>query len=184
MAWPLAKEIARSILFGFDRHYSLFRQITAGARRRFEAAQWSAVQASSRERIYYYDRRVNETVEHLRGRYRIVELDEMLWKRVKVEYVRLLHQHRQPELAETFYNSVFCRLFDRRYYHNHNIFVRPAVATDHIETDLPAYRCHYPARDGFPRVIADILTGFGFSLPFADTAQEVAGVLAQIRERK
>ncbi|MDJ0860992.1 MAG: bifunctional isocitrate dehydrogenase kinase/phosphatase, partial [Gammaproteobacteria bacterium] len=37
MAWPLAKEIAQSILDGFDRHYLLFREITAGARRRFEA---------------------------------------------------------------------------------------------------------------------------------------------------
>ena len=182
MAWPLAKEIAQSILDGFDRHYLLFREITAGARRRFEAAQWAAVQASSKERIYYYDRRVNETIEHLRSRYEIIELDEMLWKRIKVEYVRLLHQHRQPELAETFYNSVFCRLFHRRYYHNRNIFVRPAVATDHIETDVPAYRCLYPARDGFSKVIGDILTSFGFSLPFADIRKDICNIMRFIRD--
>ncbi len=181
MAWLLAKQIAQSILKGFERHYSLFRQITAGATERFEAADWKAVQESSRERIYFYDRRVKETVEQLRNTFQVCELDELLWKRIKVEYVRLLHQHQQPELAETFYNSVFCRLFHRRYFNNNNIFVRPAVSAEHIETHVPAYRCYYPARDGFCRITEKILDGFGFSLPFRDLRQDACNLMRYVR---
>jgi isocitrate dehydrogenase kinase/phosphatase len=182
MAWVQAKQIARAILAGFERHYCLFQEITAGAQERFEQAQWQAAQAATRERIHFYDQRVAETVELLQHRCEVAELDEPLWRRVKVEYVRLLHQHLQPELAETFYNSVFCRLFHRRYYNNRNIFVRPAVSTEHIEGDTPAYHSYYPARDGFYRVIGDILDGFGFHLPFADRRRDVRNILQGIRQ--
>jgi isocitrate dehydrogenase kinase/phosphatase len=182
MAWVQAKQIARAMLAGFERHYGLFQEITAGAQERFEQAQWQAVQAATRERIHFYDQRVAETVELLQRNCEVAALDEPLWQRVKVEYVRLLHQHLQPELAETFYNSVFCRLFDRRYYNNRNIFVRPAVSTEHIECDTPAYRSYYPARDGFYRVIGDILDSFGFSLPFTDRRRDLRNVLHGIRQ--
>ena len=65
MAWIHAKQIARVILDGFERHYCLYQQITRGAKARFEKADWQGVQDSSRERIHYYDLRVSETIELL-----------------------------------------------------------------------------------------------------------------------
>ncbi len=183
MAWLQAKEIAQTILGGFERHYRLFRQITAGARQRFEDADWTAVQEASRERISYYDRRVEETLTVLRGQFGIDHLDEPLWRRVKVEYLRLLPMHHQPELAETYYNSVFCRLFHRRYYNNSNIFVWPAVSTEHLEADVPIFRCYYPARDGFCRVLCEILDSFDFRLPFRRRRQDLCDLLRAIRAR-
>jgi isocitrate dehydrogenase kinase/phosphatase len=182
MAWILAKQIAQAILRGFERHYCLFREITAGAKQRFERADWQSVQESSRERIYYYDQRVLETLSHLQRTFRITDLDEVLWQRVKVEYVRLLNQHKQAELAETFYNSVFCHMFHRKYFNNRNIFVRPAVSTDYIDTDVPTYRSYYPAQDGFDRVAGRILDDMGFDLPFADRRRDVRNILRAIRE--
>jgi isocitrate dehydrogenase kinase/phosphatase len=182
MASVRPKEIAQAILNGFERHYRLVREITAFARQRFEAANWKAVQEASRERIYYYDQRVGETLSHLREDFGITELDELLWQRVKVDYVHLLYEHKQPELAETFYNTVFCRLFDRRYYNNKNIFVRPAISTEHIESDTPVYRTYYPARDGFYRVISEILGSFGFRLPFENLRRDICNLLDAVRQ--
>jgi len=181
MSVLLAKRIARTILGGFERHYALFQVITAGARRRFESADWLGVQSASRERIHYYDQRVSETTAELRRSYRIQELDEALWEQIKVEYVHLLHQHKQPELAETFYNSVFCRLFHRRYYNNRNIFVRPAVSTEHLELEVSTHTSYYPAREGFHRVLARLLDSFGFSLPFVNRRSDVGNLLRALR---
>jgi isocitrate dehydrogenase kinase/phosphatase len=178
-----AQPIARTILDGFERHYRLFQDITTGARRRFEAADWRTVQRVSRERIHYYDQRVDETLEQLRGGYGIRGLDETLWRRVKVEYVHLLHQHRQPELAETYFNSVFCHLFHRRYYNNRHIFVRPAISTEHLELEVPTWTSYYPAREGFPRVLGRILDGCGFALPFEDRRRDVRNLLRAVRGR-
>ena len=35
--------------------------------------------------------------------------------------------HKQPECAETFFNSVSCKILHRGYFHNRFIFVRPAI---------------------------------------------------------
>jgi isocitrate dehydrogenase kinase/phosphatase len=177
-----AQHIARVILAGFDRHYAQFQHITAAARERFCRADWASVQAASRERIDYYDQQVQATTRLLQRDYGIAELDEPHWQAVKLAYVMLLHQHRQPELAETFYNSVFCGLFARRFYNNHNIFVRPAVSTEHIDSDTPAYSCYYPMRDGMRRVVTRILDNFDFGLPFADKRIDVRNILRFIRQ--
>jgi isocitrate dehydrogenase kinase/phosphatase len=129
MAWLEAKQLAEAILDGFDRHYRLFRAITADARLHFEQADWAAAQRCARERIDFYDCRVGETVAVLRREFHLRGADDNLWRRVKVEYSRLLPQHHQPELAETFYNSVFCRLFDRRHYNNAYTFGWPMLST-------------------------------------------------------
>ena len=183
MAWIEAKQLAEAILDGFDRHYRLFRGITSGARERFERAEWAAAQQAARERIGFYDRRINETVAVLRREFRLRSPEDQLWKRVKIEYSRLLPQHHQPELAETFFNSVFCRLFDRRYYNNAHIFVWPMLSTEHLEAEVPIFRPYYPARDGFAAVIGEILEDLGFNVPFRDRRRDIRNVLRAIRER-
>jgi isocitrate dehydrogenase kinase/phosphatase len=183
MAWLEAKQIAEAILDGFDRHYRLFRAVTADARLHFEQADWSALQRCARERIGFYDCRVGETVAVLRREFRLRSADDNLWRRVKVEYSRLLPQHRQPELAETFYNSVFCRLFDRHYYNNAYIFVWPMLSTEHLEAEVPIFRPYYPDRHGFESVIADILSDMDFALPFRHRRRDVRNLMHAIRAR-
>lgn len=182
-AHPQPKLIAQVILNGFERHYRYTRRLAASARQRFEAADWRAVQEAARERIYYYDLRVSETLSDLREELGINTLDEQLWQRVKVEYVHLLYEHKQPELAETYYNTVFCRFFHRRYFNNRNIFVRPALSTEHLESDPPAYRIYYPDRDGFYRTMAKILGSFGFRLPFANRRRDIRNLMRAIKQQ-
>jgi len=183
MAWVLAKRIATAIRSGFERHYRHFRETTAGARQRFENADWMSVQEAARERIGYYDRHVRATIVELRSEFAIRDLDERLWRRVKVEYLRLLPTHHQPELAETYYNSVFCHLFHRAYYNNEFIFVWPVISTEHLESETPSFRCYYPIRDGFAQVVYEILTSFGFRLPFRDIRVDLRYLLRAIRTR-
>ncbi|MBI1424781.1 MAG: bifunctional isocitrate dehydrogenase kinase/phosphatase [Gammaproteobacteria bacterium] len=177
-----AQHIARVILAEFDQHYAQFQRVTAAARERFCRADWASVQAASRERIDYYDQTVQATTRLLQREHGIADLDEPLWQAIKLAYVMRLHQHRQPELAETFYNSVFCGLFHRRYFNNRNIFVRPAVSTEHIDSDTPAYSCYYPMRDGMRRVVTRILDNFDFGLPYADKRLDVRNIMRFIRQ--
>ncbi|HCS46190.1 MAG TPA: hypothetical protein DIW52_25845, partial [Pseudomonas sp.] len=51
--WPAA-DIARMILDGFDDYREHFRQITDGARARFEQAKWQEAQIASAARINLY----------------------------------------------------------------------------------------------------------------------------------
>lgn len=162
----LAKDIAEKIVYGFDNHFRIFSEITAGAQQRFESADWRAERHFSRLRIKFYDTRVQETIDLFEDRYDFHPLDESLWSDVKSQYILLLQNHQQPELAETFYNSVFCRIFPREYYTNRFIFVRSSVSTDFIESDIPTYTAFYPANTGFFSSIENILEHFKFNIPY------------------
>ena len=107
----LSRDIARSILSGFDRHFTIFSKITRGARKRFENADWEAERVASRERIMFYDIRVKDEIRDLHKLFDLDKFNGSLWFDVKRKYVQLIQDHHQPELAETFYNSVFCSLF-------------------------------------------------------------------------
>jgi isocitrate dehydrogenase kinase/phosphatase len=178
-----ASEIARAILAGFDRHYRLFREASARAKQLFERADWAALRLLARERIQMYDRRVQEAVEDVRARFPEAETDESLWRAIKLAYIPLLHEHRQPECAETFYNSVACQVLHRRYYHNEFIFWRPAVATEHLEGDEPAYRSYYPLRKGLRSTLSAIVQGFGLANPWEDLHRDLRSVVRALRAR-
>mgnify|MGYP001549486555 CR=1 FL=1 len=179
----LAQEVARAILAGFDKHYRLFREAARQAKRHFEAADWAAMRGLARERIQMYDRRVHEAVELVRARYPQAERDESLWPAIKLAYIGLLHEHRQPECAETFYNSVACQVLERRYYRNEFIFWRPAVATEHLdlEGEAPTYRCYYPRDKGLRGTLRAILADFGLANPFENLERDTRSVLRALR---
>ncbi|HEX7218537.1 MAG TPA: isocitrate dehydrogenase kinase/phosphatase AceK regulatory subunit, partial [Burkholderiales bacterium] len=139
-----AARIARTILEGFDRHYRLFREAAIEARRLYERGAWRELQALARERIQMYDARVGEAVRALAEDFPEAGTDESLWPGIKAAYIGLIQEHKQPECAETFYNSVACAVLHRRYYRNEFIFWRPAIATEHLEGESPSFRCFYP----------------------------------------
>jgi isocitrate dehydrogenase kinase/phosphatase len=177
-----ALDIARTILAGFDKHYRLFRETSARAKYRFVRGHWESMQQASVSRIQMYDSRVVEAVAALRERVPDLLHHESLWLDVKLAYIGLLHEHRQPECAETFYNSVACRVLARRYYRNEFIFRRPAISTEYLDGEEPTYRCHYPAKRGLRSTIRDVLSSFGVG-PFQDLERDVRRVIRALRER-
>ncbi|NJN39620.1 MAG: bifunctional isocitrate dehydrogenase kinase/phosphatase, partial [Gammaproteobacteria bacterium] len=177
---PVAIAISEALLDGFDRHYRLFRECSVAAKTRFESADWLGQQRAVRERIEFYEQRVRETVARLKDEFRADLLDENTWQQAKLLYIGLLTNHRQPELAETFFNSVFCRIMHRTYFHNDFIFFRPAVSTEYLESDPPVYRAYYPLREGWPHALARMIADFGWTRAFADLDRDAGRMADEI----
>ncbi len=178
----LPREIARTIREGFDKHYRLFRQTGARAKERFERGAWPEVREASRARIQMYDQRVVEAVSALRERFPDAVRDESLWPEIKRSYIGLLLEHRQPECAETFFNSVACHVLDRRYYRNEYIFWRPALSTEHLAGAEPTYRCFYPAKTGLRTALRQAIASFGLTTPFKNYERDLRCIVRAIRE--
>ncbi|MBE7419988.1 MAG: bifunctional isocitrate dehydrogenase kinase/phosphatase [Ideonella sp.] len=180
-----AFDVAQAMLEGFDKHYRLFREASRAAKARFEAGDWHDQQRAARERIAYYDRRVDENVQRLRREFDIEHLSMDSWQQVKLHYIGLLTNHHQPELAETFFNSVTTKILHRSYFRNDFIFVRPAVSTEYIENDepasLPTYRAYYPTRDTLRDTLLRIVHNFQLRNEFEDLGRDVDHVLAALR---
>ncbi|HEU5296654.1 MAG TPA: bifunctional isocitrate dehydrogenase kinase/phosphatase [Burkholderiaceae bacterium] len=180
-----AFDVAQAMLEGFNKHYRLFRESSRDAKARFEAADWQGQQRAQRERIEFYDRRVDENVERLQRDFDIQHLSMDSWQQVKLHYIGLLIEHHQPELAETFFNSVTTKILHRAYFRNDFIFVRPAVSTEYIENDEPAsqptYRAYYPSRDTLRETLLRIVDNFHLSNEFEDLGRDVDQVMTAMR---
>jgi isocitrate dehydrogenase kinase/phosphatase len=177
---PVALDVARAILAGFDKHYRLFRTIAGDAQRCFELGQWADIRALARRRIDMYDLRVTEAVERV-TRVHPETVGEGPWPAIKLAYASLLTNHQQPELAETFYNSVACRLLDRTYYNNDYIFWRPQASTDLIESVQPTYRYYYPATQGLRATLRRIIADLGLTSPWENLDRDLAAALKAFR---
>ena len=184
---PLAYDIAQAMLDGFNRHYRLFRTESGRSKHRFETADWHGQQRAQRERIEFYDLRVRECSTRLEREFKAGDQPMEVWQQIKLHYIGLLVDHQQPELAETFFNSVTTKILHRSYFQNDFIFVRPAVSTEYIENDepaaLPTYRAYYPSQDNLPRVLLQLMSDFDLRRPFEDLERDCGFVQAALQTR-
>jgi isocitrate dehydrogenase kinase/phosphatase len=182
-----AFKIARALLDGFDRHYRLFSDTSRAAKQRFERADWHGQQRATRERIAFYDERVRETRSRLQIEFDAEVLPTSVWQQVKLLYIGLLIDHRQPELAETFFNSVTTKILHRSYFHNSFIFVRPAISTSYIEIDEAlaptTYRVYYPTLETWRETWVQLVRDFDLQLPFEDLERDAGSVVAELQRR-
>ena len=180
-SWPAA-DIARMILDAFDDYREHFRQITIGARERFEQARWQAIQQAAAARINLYEEKVGEAGDGLRqGFDEAVLLDVSQWPLVKSAYIDLIDPRLDDELAETWYNSIFCNLF------HHDLISDGCMF---IHTTRPSLRPHQRAaqtRTYRPQgklfwLLRQIFADYGFSVPYADLEGDLARLQTQLRE--
>ena len=183
----LAYEIAQAMMDGFNRHYDLFRRESAQAKHRFETQDWHGQQRAQRERIEFYDLRVKECTGHLEAVYKAGEQASEVWQQVKLHYIGLLVDHFQPELAETFFNSVTTKILDRSYFQNDFIFVRPAVSTEYIENTepdaKPTYKAWYPSEDNLHEIIVRMIGNFDLHCPFENLERDAQDILRNVKQR-
>jgi isocitrate dehydrogenase kinase/phosphatase len=183
---PSPARIAQAILDGFNRHYRRFRYVAQQAKQLYENGDWLAMQARARERIDFYDKRVLEAVQRIEREFDLVSLSDVerdaLWQAVKQQFIALLSDHRQPECAETFFNSVCTKLLHRDYFRNQFIFVRPGVATDYMDSDPPSYRSYYPATHGLRNVLRQIVIDFGLACRWEDVERDIRLVVRAMCE--
>ena len=173
---PTARGIAEAIIQGFEKHYRIFRACARDAKALFEEADWHGIHRLVRDRIQFYDDRVSEVVDQLHSQFNAEEVDDQTWQQVKLIFIGLLNDHKQPELAETFFNSVFCRIMHRTYFHNDFIFFRPATSTEYLESDPPSYRCYYPNDPTMREPLRQMLLDFDWKPPFADLERDIRRV--------
>ncbi len=174
---PVSQSIAQALIEGFNKHYRIFRETSRKAKEFFESGDWQAQLDAVRDRVQFYDDRVEETVARLHNEFDADSLDDATWQQVKLQYIGLLINHKQPELAETFFNSVCCKILHRTYFSNDYIFTRPAISTEYIDSFPPVYSSYYPQDEGLRRTARRIIEDFDWERPFEDLERDVDCIL-------
>ncbi|MBL8953838.1 MAG: bifunctional isocitrate dehydrogenase kinase/phosphatase [Myxococcaceae bacterium] len=174
--------MARVLLDGFEKHFAKIYGAGRDAKGLFENQRWEELRALQVARLDWYDQRVRECVERLRAEVPAELLSEAHWGEVKLAYIALLLDHRQPELAEVFFNTVTTRVLSRRYFQNQFMFVRPSISTEYLDLDEPSYRCYYPAHHGLRTTLAALVRDFGLSPKFEDLERDVRFAVRALRK--
>ncbi|HEJ9413870.1 TPA: bifunctional isocitrate dehydrogenase kinase/phosphatase [Proteus mirabilis] len=165
--------VAQTILQGFDAQYGRFLEITSGAQYRFEQADWHGIQLAMKERIRLYDNHVGLVVEQLRCIRHDIDKESAFLQKVKARYTQLLPNYPRFEIAESFFNSVYCRLFHHRELNKKNLFVfssQPAYRF--AQAPRPLSRS-FVIQNDLPALLQDILSRLPLRLPWQNKSRDI-----------
>ncbi len=191
--------IAKKILGGFEQHYQNMNKASIEAKRCFEKMEWEKIENDSKLRMNFYEKQVkrfckilkNELIKEFNDE-KVDSIDETaslgkfnskFWKSTKLHYVELITGHNQPELAETFYNSVFCRLYARRFYNNQYIFTKPCVSLNYIDMDDPVIESYFIEPGQLNKTFAQILKSFSFNCNFKSLKRDASRLEEQFYQQ-
>ncbi|MFB9884898.1 bifunctional isocitrate dehydrogenase kinase/phosphatase [Balneatrix alpica] len=173
------RQLAGLILQGFDDYRARFRKITMGARARFENAAWAEAQAAAAERINLYEKAVSRVVAFLHESGYLQGVGVAGWPQVKGFYTNLLDGRTDYELAETFFNSIYCRLFKHLGLSNEGMFIHSSRHLDSVRTGIPIINTYY-LEDGLVRLIDEILDDQAFSLPWENKRRDIRNIVKHL----
>jgi len=175
------ERFARIILNGFESYFADFQNITLAARTRFENADWHGVQQGSRDRIDLYKIKVGAVLDYVK----LVAGDQLdnldFWRQAKPIYAELIRGHDNFEIAETFFNSVFCKVLDHAEIRDDYAFVFSPQG-DMPPSDMSKVLRRYTVDDGFREAFTQLLEDYRFNVPWEDRDRDVGFIVDMIDE--
>ncbi|EHD1375904.1 bifunctional isocitrate dehydrogenase kinase/phosphatase [Escherichia coli] len=174
--------IAQTILQGFDAQYGRFLEVTSGAQQRFEQADWHAVQQAMKNRIHLYDHHVGLVVEQLRCITNGQSTDAAFLLRVKEHYTRLLPDYPRFEIAESFFNSVYCRLFDHRSLTPERLFIFSSQPERRFRTiPRPLAKGFHPDH-GWESLLMRVISDLPLRLRWQNKSRDIHYIIRHLTE--
>ena len=177
----LPDAIARSILKGFEAMFADFMDVTNGAQGRFEQAQWHEVHAAMRLRLTVYRERVGYAEQHCRDIAGNELQNKDTWAQVKLRYTEMISEHPNHLIGESFFNSVFNRVFGHVAIRHSSVFAGvkaldpKAIAADDILIS-------FEYKSDLQKTVRDMLERFQFHIPYEDIDRDVDRIVQRVVE--
>jgi isocitrate dehydrogenase kinase/phosphatase len=163
------RQVAQTILDGFAAYRHQFINITLGARDRFERQAWRDVQRAAQQRIDLYEDAVEAVHRTLSERVGYENLTLEIWAEARRDYVILIQERTDPELCETFFNSIYCDIFRHENINDETAFLHSwfgdqgGNATGQVDIFM-----RYSFADSLADVCDRILDDYEFSVGWAN----------------
>jgi len=173
------ERFARTILNGFESYFADFQNITLAAKSRFENADWLGMQQASTQRIDLYKLKTTKIYDY-------VELiageqlhDFEFWREARDVYSCLIEGHDNFEIAETFFNSVYCAVFKHRKIRNEYAFVFSPHG-DMPPVDVSKVYKTYQLEGSLELLLGALLKDYAFRLPYEDVRRDIANIVGVV----
>lgn len=176
-----ARRLAKAILNGFDAFFAEYKNITYGAQGRFERADWQGIQTAMRQRLDLYKQKVTIVAESAQAITGKQLRDRDLWQQTKSEYAAIIQGHRNFEITQTFFNSVYCYVFAHEKIRDLHAFVmEPAAQNVALPIDDVLIRLPYTGDSR--EVFDELLQHCGFNIPFEDMERDIGFICEAFNE--
>ncbi|MGL4794565.1 MAG: bifunctional isocitrate dehydrogenase kinase/phosphatase, partial [Aeromonas jandaei] len=143
---------------------------------------WLGVQLAGRERIRLYDHHVGATASSIRQMMGEHHATQELLKRVKGAFSDLLPKCENFEVAESFFNSVYRRIFRHRNIRDENLYIHPFVSRGD-KPDLGALlRIYRTDLAHLPQTLSQLLGDYSFTLPYEDKQRDIVDIHRHLAE--
>lgn len=170
---------ARAILNGFESYFAEYQNITLAARARFERADWHGLRDSAIERIDLYKKKTTEVQQYVE----LIAGDDLrdrdFWRKSRATYAELIRGHNNFEIAETFFNSIYCATFKHLKIRNEYAFVFSPLG-DMPPADVSKVYRTYRLDGQLSELLNKLLDDYAFSIPYEDQGRDVANIKAAI----
>jgi len=169
------ERFARAILTGFESYFAEFQDITRATRSRFENGDWLGIRNASIQRIDLYKaktRQIYEEVELIAGP---ALHDFEFWRGARKYFARLIGGYNNFELAETFFNSVYCAVFRHRKIRDEFAFVFSSQG-DMPRADVSKVYRTYKLDEPLNKLLERLLTDYAFSIPYEEIYRDIANI--------
>jgi isocitrate dehydrogenase kinase/phosphatase len=180
-----SRELAFLIIKAFDKSFRKFSQITAGAQNRFENCDWQASQSAIKERIDIYEQFLVEAVANIYQLMHPHQQNREFWQAAKANYSKLLGNHAQLDLAETFYNSVLGRVFKHSTIDNDLMFVlsQQCYFSGHERPKVVnVFKLNNKATDSID-LFTRIFQHYQFNVPFSQLGLDIKQLSNELNKR-
>lgn len=181
MSMQFPKCIADEVLKHFIIYRVLFKNITDKAQERFEQQQWLQIQQAAAERIDLYGRQSQAAADEL---YRLLGeslYEKSLWCKAKDCYISLLTKRDDFELAETFYNSIYCKVYQHHQLSNEHMFIHTSMPERVVRSGGDIYRT-YSMQHGLVHLLRKMLEDCSFNVPWDNKKRDIRNLAYYIRQ--
>lgn len=135
-----------------------------------------------KKRINLYDHHVDLVVKQLGQMNLITEFTNQLLAEIKQRYIKLLEDYPRFEIAESFFNSVYCRLFQHCDLTPNNLFIFTSQPVNRFcDTPRPLSRC-FSIHMGLKKTIENILMDIPFRLAWEDLPRDVSYIVSYLKK--
>ena len=175
-------KVAFLILHGFDKSYRRHSRITRDAQQRFEQAKWQETQKAMKERIAIYERTLADAVGEIYQQVFPHQENDQFWLDLKIRYQKILSDHPQYELAETFYNSVIGRIFKHQQINDDMMFIMPTRCyLAGLQRHLVVHS--FDTSGTVRKMLEDIFNRYHFDIAFQDIQRDLKHLDGALRAR-
>ncbi|HIF9502333.1 bifunctional isocitrate dehydrogenase kinase/phosphatase [Photobacterium damselae] len=172
---------AQTILQGFDAMYGRFLDVTAGAQARFEQQLWPDVHHALKARIHFYDHHVGLVTHQIQAMVGERYNNQNFITQVKAAYEDLLIDYPRYDIAESFFNSVYCRIFQHKHIAPDKLFVDSSQ-----QQRIPIYPTNltriYHYQDSLEQLLQRLLNDTPFTLSWRDQTNDITLLIEHLQQ--